>query len=116
MSQYKFINKDGREVIYGLDKPTGGYFWSEFYTDEELENLKPEEDELFDSSTALTLSELVNYLVLVNAPGVSFEKLFGDFFTASEPTQLQYNTAKMFGQNLNKDLDRVARDIDEYRK
>lgn len=116
MSQYKFINKDKREVLYGLDKPTGGYFWTEFYTDDEQVKIGFGNNETYDFANALTLTELFRFLSINKVEDTSFEKLLFDFLHAPEPTPLQFNTSKMFGKDLDKQLDRVARDIDEYRK
>jgi hypothetical protein len=116
MSQYRFTNRDGREVMYGLDKPTGGYFWTEFYTDEELAKIGNDNNEAYDLASALTFTELVRFLSMNNAEDAPVEKLIFDFIHSPEPSPLQFNTAKLFGKDLDKQLDRVARDIDEYRK
>ena len=39
MSQHYFINRklnsNINKIVYGLDKPTGGFFWQEFTADDE---------------------------------------------------------------------------------
>jgi len=37
MSQHRFMSKENREVMYGLDKPSGGFYVTEFLRDDEVE-------------------------------------------------------------------------------
>jgi len=104
MSQYHFVTKNNTTVLFGLDKPTAGFFWSELAID----------DELIDSASALTCSELVSQLKELydyNEP-IEF-KLLLDFNEDPEPTQLQINVSKMFGVDLLERLKVVAKDVEE---
>ncbi len=118
MSSYKFINPEGREVRYGLDKPTGGYFYNEFYSDQEIEydELLPECKQF---SEGLTLTELEKTLFsqfeFVLTDGI-LERLCLDWIDAPWPTPLQVNINSMFGQPLEEKLLRVQRDLQELAK
>lgn len=113
MSSYLFINKQGREVRYGLDKPTGGYFYNEFYTDKEHE-----QDELLPEckqfSESLTLTELEKALLsqyeFVFSDEI-LEKLCMDWIHDPVPTKFQHEINKMFGKDLDKMLIRSWQDI-----
>lgn len=113
MSSYTFVNKEGREVRYGLDKPTGGYFYNEFYSDQEIEydELLPESKQF---SEALTLTELEKVLVsqyeFILSDGI-LERLCMDWINDPPPTDLQHNVNTMFGKNLHQMLLRVHKDI-----
>jgi len=104
MSQYRFINNDGNLVLYGLDKPTGGYFFSELNND----------DELVAQRSALTLRQLIFFLssdyyyILEN---FEIDKLEEDFENNSEPTELQRQINKMFGEMLDDNLEKVKKDL-----
>lgn len=116
MSQYKFINDLGREVIYGLDKPTGGYFVNEFFTDEEMEKKADDEDIVFSISAATLTDTLITlnskYKYIVN--GETIRKLINDFVSSPEPSPLQVNVSIMFGVNLSESLGNVEKDLRNY--
>jgi hypothetical protein len=117
MSQYKFINADNHEVMYGLDRPTGGYFFTEFFTDEEM-NAKPKgSDNVCLAKDALTLTELIIYLDFVYQHEVDEKhgrQLLLDYRNSLDPSPLQVNTQKMFGVDLEVCLKRVKEDIRDY--
>lgn len=113
MSAYTFTNKEGREVRYGLDKPTGGYFYNEFYTDEEIES-SDFNDEVKSFSEALTFTELEKVLTTQYGFYMSDSitlKLVTDWIHEPWPTPLQYNINNMFGKNLETMLLRVQEDL-----
>lgn len=118
MSSYSFTNKEGREVRYGLDKPTGGYFYNEFYTDDEIEcdEFLPETKQF---SEALTLSELEKALMsqfnFAFTDGI-LEKLSLDWVESPWPNSLQHSVNSMFGKNLQSMLIRVQEDLEKIAK
>jgi hypothetical protein len=100
MSIYKFYNEVGRLVHFGLDKPTGGYFFNEFLNDSEI---KSENDELASTGQSLTFTELEKELgerfSYVIYPDVLYN-LVNDFVHVQNPTHLQMNVGKIFGHDL----------------
>jgi hypothetical protein len=104
MSQYTTKLDDGSEILYGLDKPTGGYFWVEFqYSDGE--------EEPVGEGRALTLSGLLSCLELYGIKP-DIKKLINDFEKEEEPTSLQIRVSKLFGEpNPIEKLHRVLRDL-----
>ena len=114
MSSYQFTNKEGREVRYGLDKPTGGYFYNEFYTDAEVDE-SGFNDEVKSFSEALTFTELEKILESQYGFFMSARettKLVSDWTNDTWPTPMQYNINNMFGKNLNTMLLRVQHDLE----
>lgn len=99
MSSHLFTNSVNREVRWGLDLPTGGFFYNEFYTEAEMAERK-EYDTLASSGQGLTLSELLRALMLNFSFNANLEEIAYDLKTANPPTQLQHNVSKMFGVNL----------------
>ena len=111
MSIYKFYNEVGRLVHFGLDKPTGGYFFNEFLNDSEI---KGENEELASSGQALTLTELEKELAGRFSYVVHSDILYdlvNDFVHAQNPTPLQMNVGRMFGHDLEEELNRVLLDL-----
>jgi hypothetical protein len=108
MSQHYFTTAEGRKVLYGLDKPTGGYFLTEFYKDDEIQD-----DEVKNSKSALTLTELLQvmreeYSIIVVA---QTETLAAEWDSERDPMPMQYAVNKMFGKDLLAMLQRVDYDI-----
>lgn len=111
MSQYTKKNKLGREVLFGSDKPTGGFFITEFYRDDELT-----EDSLSDvvvSKSALTIREILSDLI---DEGICLSKeetlnLLNDWLGSPNPTPLQYNVSLMFGKDLAEMILRTDKDV-----
>ena len=105
MSQHKRILKNGHELMYGLDKPTGGYFYTEFDGDDAVEAV-----------TALTLRELEiavcdkGYIVVPT----DVMMLLDDWANADNPTPLQYMVNSMAGIDLAERLLRVAKEVSSY--
>ncbi len=106
MSTYYFKNKNNREVQYGLDKPTGGYYCQE-YAD-------GERDDLVTYWEGLTFTEL-EVVLKYNFEFVLSREIFSElvygFISESNPTPLQYNMASMFGKNLSELLMRTRNDL-----
>jgi hypothetical protein len=105
MSQYRFVNNNGNFVLYGLDKPTGGYFVTELDKDEEL----------ISNKNTLTLRQLIvclasNYYYILE--NFEIDKLEEDFENDPEPTELQRQINKMFGEMLDDNLKKVKKDLD----
>lgn len=113
MSSYNFKNKEGREVRYGLDKPTGGYFYNEFYTDQELEydELLPDVKQFSECLTFTELEKTLTSQYEFFMSNKEANKLFSDWNDDPWPTPLQYNVNKMFGKNLQENLLRVQEDL-----
>ena len=115
MSQYFFTNNNNRKVLYGLDMPTGGYFYTEFYNDEEnLEN----DDEVVMSHDGLTLTELWKEVLSeysIELSNETIKKLLLDVHLEPHPTQLQYTISSMFGKDLGKMLNRMFEDFSNYK-
>src|SRR5512139_3603031 len=107
MSRYECKLPNGRQLAYGLDKATGGYFCSESYgsltlLDEEGIDLDME-TELYEGE-GLTLSGLVTtlrdrYSLLLERVRVA--ELVTDFLNCHRPAAIQRNTALEYGVNLD---------------
>jgi hypothetical protein len=111
MSQHNFQTKENRNVLYGLDKPTGGYFFTEFWKDEEIVD-----DEVKNSQDSLTLTELISYAFLEY--GYTFSNseksvLVNDWFKDQEPSSMQYQVNSMFGKDLKTMLNKTHNDFVE---
>jgi hypothetical protein len=101
MSQYGYTNKFGNQVIYGLDKPTGGYFW------QEIDAM----GKIWDAKQGLGLTDLLTYL-RANYDGIiPFTDLMKDFLREDEPTPLQIFNAEQFGNDIVKMLENVKEDV-----
>ena len=110
MSQHYFTTNDGRKVLYGLDKPTGGFFFTEFWKDEEIAD-----DEVKNSKDALTLTELVDFCNKEYNNLIDIESLTGEWSSDEDPSPMQYQVNKMFGKDLKAMLNRVVVDLTEHR-
>ena len=109
MSQHSFTTNEGRKVLYGLDKPTGGYFFTEFYKDNEIED----DNEVKNSKDGLTLTELsVIFAEQYNAL-LNMKFLALDWDKDQDPAPMQYQVNKMFSKDLTAMLQRVNADITE---
>jgi len=101
MSQYGFTNRASNEVMYGLDKPTGGYFWQEL----------DEKGELICHSQGLSLTDLLDYLDTNYDGLIPLAGLIKDFLDEADPTPLQINVGKMFGTDIMRKLEHVKEDV-----
>jgi len=103
MSQYGFKNKDENRVMYGLDKPTGGFFWQE--TDAK--------GNILCNAYGILLTDLLSYLKNNYNGIIHVSDLVRDFFEEKEPTLQQILTAKQFGfeNDIRKKLEDVRRDV-----
>ena len=106
MSQHWFTTVEGRKVLYGLDLPTGGYFYTEFYKDEEIVD-----DEVKNSEDGITLTHLSSEMKRQYAFSVDTDMLVKEWDNALEPTPLQYNVCRMFGKDLAKMLGETRLDL-----
>ena len=98
MSRYNILN-----ISYGLDKPTGGYYWQEFCLNDS--------DELSDEKDGITLTELVSAMnKKFNIP-IDTEKLAMDYVIAEQPSPLQISIGKMFNRDIEFTLKVVADDL-----
>ena len=105
MSQYYFYTSEGRKLLCGLDKPTGGFFFTEFWKDEEIVD-----DEVKNSKDGLTLTELQKSL---KQYGLNLDpaNLVLDWDISEDPSPMQYQVNKMFGKDLGKMLAEVKLDL-----
>lgn len=99
MSQNKHFCENNREVLYGFDAPTGGFFWTEFYTEDEY---KLTGQEAMRAVNGLTLTELLRDLEReFFTPSLNMKKkLIHQYTQAPRPTPLQIKIGKMFGKNI----------------
>jgi hypothetical protein len=86
---------------YGIDKPTGGFFWQE---------LTPSNEECAGRDR-LTLTQLLADLLEYKHVGVSPDILVQDFFDAEAPSRLQIDNGTRFGYDILDMLDDVKLDI-----
>jgi len=107
MSQYKDILSNKREVLFGLDKPLGGYFLTIFFTNDEITD---DEHDLFLEKDGLTLTQLVSLLDQYEIL-FSQKSLINDYFVSDEPTPMQLKISKMFGRDVVKLLKICGEDI-----
>ena len=111
MSQHYFKTKKNRQVLYGFDAPTGGFFYTEFLREDELEELDaPDETNSHKDGMTLTdfLSEVKKFEI-----EIPVNVLLRDFFQATPPTPLQVKIGRMFGKDILSMLDDVVKDIRE---
>ena len=101
MSQYGFTNRASNEVMYGLDKPTGGYFYQEL----------DDKGELLAYESGLSLTELLDYLDANYDGAIPLAGLIKDFLEEDDPTPLQINVGKMFGTDIMHRLEHVKEDV-----
>jgi hypothetical protein len=102
MSRIRHLLDNGNVFVYGLDKPTGGFFWQELDA--------REEDELA-ANDGLTLSQLQNVLDRKFIVSYNLAVLVQDFYRAEKPSHLQVNVGKMFGKDIHGMLQEAERDI-----
>jgi hypothetical protein len=106
MSQHYFINRNLNsninKIVFGLDKPTGGYFWQEFTSDDE--EVVAEKDGL--SLTSL-LADLKNKFDI--EPNI--QVLIDEFSSEKYPTILQINVGTMFNKDVVSMLKEVESDV-----
>jgi hypothetical protein len=101
MSQYGFKNKNDNKILYGLDKPTGGYFWQEIDA----------ANNLLNAEQGLGLTDLITYLK-TNFDGIiPFTNLMKDFLREDDPTPLQIFVGFQFGKDIKKMLEHVKEDV-----
>ena len=100
MSQHSFTDKNYYNIMYGLDKPTGGYYWQKF----------DDEDNVLSEADGLTLTELLDYLE-DKETAIPLTELIKDFLEEDEPTPLQINVGKMFGKDIVRSLESVKEDV-----
>src|ERR1035437_2804949 len=109
MSQHYFTTSEDRKVLYGLDKATGGYFFTEFLKDEEIID-----DEVKESQDGLVLSELKRIFVEKYKKyftGFEIKILLDEWETSDNPTPMQFQVNKMFGKDLIAMLWNVQEDL-----
>jgi hypothetical protein len=108
MSQYNFQLPNGRTVMYGLDLPTGGFFFTEFFAENEIiENY----EEVAQKESGLTLTELVSKILRDYHYAADSASLIKDVDAAELPTPLQFQINRMFGKDLESMLIRVEKDL-----
>lgn len=112
MSSHTIVNKLNRTVKWGLDLPTGGFFYNEFFTDEELKS-KHDGDELASFAQGLTLSQLHKDMLEKFEYQVRLDFVAFDLKNAQQPTHLQFNVSKMFGVNLADKLQALDDDLQQ---
>jgi hypothetical protein len=101
MSQHYFINTNGNEVMYGLSKSAGGYFWQEFTPEEEV----------ITEKDSLSLTTLIADLESKFGINVNIQMLIDDFINERYPTILQINVGKMFNKDIVSMLKEVESDV-----
>lgn len=107
MSQHYFTTNEGRKVLYGLDKATGGFFFIEFWKDEEIVD-----DEVKESLDGLTLTDLNAALFMRYGGAILDTKtLVQDWTKDQDPSPMQYQVNKMFGKDLTAMLSKVQADL-----
>ena len=114
MSQHWFTNVNNRQVLYGSDKPTGGFFYTEFYRDDEIGD---EDHDVVITKSALTINEIILEIKENQGYNLSSEEvnnILNDWVNEPEPTPFQHNIAKMFGFDLSEQLNRTESSILGY--
>lgn len=103
----------GREVMYGADKPTGGFFVTEFYSDLELTANNPDNDVVFTRSelTLTNLNIILNKTQRIVLSKDKIDELIRDWRNAPEPTPLQFNVARMFHSDIAQLIQTVNEDL-----
>lgn len=94
MSRYTVKKPDGRVIHYGLDKPTGGFFWQELDSD----------DDEIAGKDGMTFSDLK-----IAVPEV--KDIRSDWDVEKQPTPQQINVGLMFGTNIVKLLLKCKDDL-----
>lgn len=114
MSQYRLFTESGRLVLHGCDKPTGGFFYTVFYRDDELTSERM--DDVVTQEDGMTLHELVSAMKNHYNLSVNEEKLRQDWINAPEPTVFQQVTAQMFNKDLPSMIARVNASFEMEKK
>ena len=110
MSQNHFTLQSGRSLLYGLDLPTGGFFYTEFLTDEEIET-SLSDDEVYFSEAGLTLTELEKGLMSRYDFSINPLMMLTQMMKAQYPTQFQISVGRAFGKDVPEMIKRVEKDI-----
>jgi len=110
MSRYNKDLASGRLLSYGLDKPTGGYFFQEFLTDEEFEETGGDSD-IVTERDGLSLTSLITDLMNGYAYVPPIDMLVSDFFSEENPTPLQFHVGQMFDKDIKSMLLEVMNDV-----
>ena len=96
--------------MYGLDLPTGGYFFTEFWKDEEIVG----EEEVKSNMESLTLTELQIRMKDQYGFDIPIDDLVQDWYYAEQPTPMQFQVNRMFGKDLQQMLNRAYNDFVEH--
>lgn len=109
MSQYIRQLANGRDVRYGFDAPTGGYFLTVFYREDEI----VDDESVSFVIDGITLTEEVRWL---EDFGIDFDLtvLAKDGFNYDPPTRLQVEVCKAAGWDIVELLYLVKEDLDNH--
>jgi len=102
MSRHVVYRGDNTLLAYGIDLPTGGFFWQ----------ITGNDDELLDDGDGLTLTELTSSLAKFSID-IPIKELIDEFMNAEKPTPLQINVGKMFNKDIISMLSNVGLDLME---
>lgn len=114
MSQHWFTNSRNRQVLYGSDKPTGGFFYTEFYLDSEIGD---DDNDVVITKSSMTIHEIISELKENQGYILSDEEInsiLKNWIDEPTPTPLQHSIGKMFGHNLSEQLERTESSIFRY--
>lgn len=112
MSQHWLTNSKNRKVLFGSDKPTGGFFFTEFYRDDEL--TEDSQNDVVYTVSGLTIREFIYQIWKIeelNAIAINVDELINDWLCEPTPTTLQFNISLMFGKDLVTMLQRTNNDL-----
>lgn len=101
-----------RQILYGYDAPTGGFFFSEFYNSKEFD-WEEDNDDYVTGKEGLVLSELVCWIKLWYNFDVDVNLMIEQLKEEKYPSPLQINIGVKFGKNIPEMLDRVISDLQE---
>jgi hypothetical protein len=93
MSQYKYKLDNNKNVIYGFDAPTGGYYITIF----------DKNGKVLFKEDGLILSKLIFILKQNGILNYNINKMVEDFYKAPPPSPLQLFVMQSVGKNI-KDL------------
>jgi hypothetical protein len=110
MSLHKLVSNDGHLVHYGLDLPTGGFFWIEFFTQAEMMESQCYE-EVKSQNEHLTLTNFQKELWEKFGFTVNIKQCFDDINQANPPTEFQHLINSRLGYNLQEMLDIFSSDL-----
>jgi hypothetical protein len=112
------MSNENREVMYGSDKPCGGFYITEFLRDDEVKKTPEqiENKEVVDyeekfMKQGLTLTDLNKILANDYSFTIDSRMMIQDWISASDPTPLQHSINKLFGKNLTEMLVNVEKDL-----